>query len=245
MNVHKVIIRFDFPVSYDILDKPGQVMRLIEQVGTKWSALGENQSARQITASMKLDNEYYSYTVQPTNLVIDFESVDGVPLMQVRQNNIVKKLIKLTSSLFKNFEVEEIERAGVRVFCGAGDGTFEVSKKNIENKVSQDMLQSINSAFGKIEDVGLAFDGQKEDLVSYRLRFGPYKTSEAKKYFTHVGSKMIESSSFNHIFDVDVYEQRFSVLASPVHNWVDDALIYASESIQSLFKVLVKKKEEG
>lgn len=213
-------------------------MRLIDESRKNWSKIGENQNARQVSASIKTDELYASLTVQPTNLVIDIECSEGLNLDKLSTQETVKGLVRSTTDLFREFSVSDIERAGVRVFCGAGEGTFSESKSKIESQLSTNVINTLSTNFGAIEDIGFNIDGHRDELISFKLRFGPYQKEEAGRYFRELTNEIAENAEFNYLFDLDVYEQKFSVSATPVHKWVNEGLEYSTQCLQELLKVV-------
>lgn len=216
MHVYRFIFRLDFQPVFDMIDSPGKIMRTLlnEKLGEKkfLPDLLEDSKTHAITAKYASEDkkEMRTLTVEPTSINGSFETVAGVELDSLENYKILGKLLILVNVLRKDFHISSIERCGARFFCFDSVGTKEEnSVQKIKSLINGDFSKTIEKIFGTTQDIGIAFDGEHEDKIKYKIKCGPYSNNGKDKYFSLITKQFDESINHDLIFDIDLFEEKF------------------------------------
>lgn len=235
MPACRLIFRLDFDLNYDIVDQPGNIMRLIDQVaGSEISNIAENQSLRGVAGKyVSQDHKVVSeFSVQPTNIVAWVEMVDGIDLKDIMVDKRFLLLAKLTDEVCEQFNINEIRRSGVRVFYFSKVQKDENSFSAYRSFINNELISGIEKCLGPIQDYGVIFDGESDQKIKYHCRSGPLKEKENYlKYFQTIGAKVSEYSIWDYIIDIDLYEQNIALSKISFRKWFRPQIEKATELI--------------
>jgi len=199
-------------------------MKILSEMGERYWPDFKDDSAnrRVITTNIDKDNgEFRQITVEPTALIIAFESVEGVHIESLDTNETLGTLFKGIQSVITTFGLNDIQRAGIRFSVLNSVGEKFQKLNTVFSKMYESQLQGIISdRLGSINDIGLAFDGESSDKLKYHCKLGPYSVSEAAKFFSATtATKMEENgSTANLIIDLDLFEEKFALTVN-AHKW--------------------------
>ena len=159
-----------------------------------------------------LKSQLRSMTVEPTSIHGSFESVGGVNVEYFEDDEIFRKLIKLTNIFRKDFNINEINRCGFRFkYIENLRSSPEKVNKAFKIIVNNKLSQGADTILGGIKDFVIAFDGEDRDKIKYHFKCGPYFKGEAAKYFKYISTKFDESCVKDFIIDLDLYEEKFNL----------------------------------
>lgn len=221
MRVYRLIFRLDFQrPNFDIIDSPGTVMRILNEMGEKyWPEFQDDSINRKVvtTNNDKEKGTFRQMTVEPTAVTFSFESTVGISINSLDTDETIVALFKGVNALCDNFKINEIERAGIRftILSSVKEGNPSLEPL-FGVLVDSRLVSNVTSHLGNIKDFGLSFDGEASDKLSFHCHFGPYGPGEAKKRFTPTTAKKMEEDGApaNIIFDIDLYEAKFAMTVS-------------------------------
>lgn len=222
MSVRRVIFRLDFPPSFDIIDAPGAVMRILDPDSEGfWDQL-QDVTAKRLISAEKLSQdgaEFRKVTVEPTTIVLELERANGIGESRFEHDSVLETLLQKVQAVCEAYKIKKLRRAGIRFYyLPKSNQTSEASLQLHQSLVRNEFLSAVRRSVGATKDFGLQFDGEHEDGVSFHLRFGPYFKTEARKYFEKV-SESIPGDEISRICDLDLFENNFE-MGTRIHPWV-------------------------
>jgi hypothetical protein len=218
-----VIYRLDFPRNYSLIDGVGQVSKiLMEQGASVFSDYGEDVPTRKLIARAFNEERsvFRSMTVEPTTIVLDFESAHGFELRRLEDIDDFRSLLELAEQVVTQFKVTKITRAGLRFFfVGIGPGSFEAAKDRTVGELGK-VLVAPARKLGPISDVGLSLDGRSDDGISYHYRGGPFqRKNDLPRVLQQVHEQFPEDAEYDLLLDLDQYEESFNYGPSNIKWW--------------------------
>lgn len=254
MSVCKIVFRADYATTcYDILDKQGRVLYLLDQIEQEsWTEFREAMQDQQKIAIFRSEkhpnDEYRMLSISPTFVTLSFELAEGISLDKLYLNTTYTRLFKVIGSLLAEFKINKFRRCGIRFYYinqigNENDTLYESFSKLID----QNLKQSIESNLGNIKDYRITLDGSHNDETKYMMSIGPYKTDEAYKFFEHIASAVVETQrQANFICDLDIYEHDISTVHhKEIVHWTKPLISKAEKSIKMLEKQILEKLGEG
>lgn len=247
MRVHRLIFRLDFQKpNFDIVNSPGAVMQILSDMGDQyWPAFQDDSANRRVSATniIKEKGIFRQISVEPINLNFAFESVAGVDINSLDMDDTFSTLFKGVRAICGKFGIQEIQRAGIRFFILSNiqQGNFRLSP-SFKGLLDPQLVEKVNTTLGEIRDIGLSFDGESSDKLSYHCRFGPYEANEAQKYFPGTTSNIFEENKVNanFIFDLDLFEEKF-VMTVNADKWSKGPIQKAQELVKEIEKYLSER----
>jgi hypothetical protein len=242
-----MVFRLDFQrPNFDIINSPGTVMKILSGMGEQYWPEFKDDSANRRVSTSSVDKEkgtLRQITVEPTAITFVLELATGIDLNSVDTDDAVSALFKGIHSLCDAFNINEIQRAGIR-FTALGEIKESTSGLGaVFNKlIDGELVRSVNASLGDIKDIGLAFDGEGADKLCYHCRLGPFEVNEAAKYLTAPTAKVVEDigSPTNLIFDLDIYEEKFAMTVSAA-KWSKRPMAKAKQLALEVQSYLSKK----
>ena len=224
MPVCKFIFRIDFPVNFDVIDMPGEIMKIMLNAKKDfWGEAGLNSASRSVTATYKRDDGrlFRQIVIEPRALILDFESTSGLSLAQLDEDQDVSTLFDLANELVDYCEIEQVTRMGYRIFY------FNQLGENVEAVLAAFrgftgpyFTQAVEPLLGPIKDYGYSIEGVANDKVGYRLLTGPFRPVEGPKYLQAIdATKLSEHMPYNFICDLDLFDANFSLAKVPLVKW--------------------------
>lgn len=239
MLVHRVIYRWDFDFSVEILDRPGAVMKALKHSdAARWQNVKDNQPKRTVALSYLSPSEETLRTIEfaPTHAVFSIEWAKGIPVKRLDSNSELADLFQHMDSIKEVAKLRRISRSGIRFFylsaVGQSSPTLpleevvpvEGSAQQAQTAVIPSPLlgQFMRASFGpiaevvaqragKINDAMAVFEGMADDRLSYSVRTGPYAMNERGKFFEKVKPDLAD---MDFICDADFYESSFELAVS-------------------------------
>lgn len=263
MKVHRVLLRFDFEIKYDILDRPGQVMKSMSDTGAGfWSEIGESASDRKIRAVFEQRSEdtpwitesSYRVWVDPTTVLADCEFLHPIHSSNILKDEKFSKIANWMNVFFEQYGIKKIERAGLRVYAFEKVSTFDdVREYYLKSAINPDHVAALSKVFGAVSDVGVRFDTTFPDGVKLHFHSGPCKfsTGEYRNYLkSMVPSLDLLSGSddgggardLDLVVDADIYENKFQLPSSP-RRWAQQKLDLVNEVLSANLERI--RKEVG
>jgi hypothetical protein len=225
VDVFRLIYRLDFPRNYEIINLPGEIVRILVEEPEKdfFSEVGDDRIARKVLGrTIPEDGKVLkAMSVEPTAIVLEYESADGVPISRLEDIPDFKAMLALLEITLNRFKITNINRAGLRLFVFDNvTEKFDRTLQFFKAQVSAGLLDACESSLGQAMDVGFVFEGKAESGLSYNFRTGPFRgASEVRRYLSHVHPRFAKDSARDVVFDVDVYEQNFSYGRSNAKWW--------------------------
>lgn len=223
MAIHRLIYRLDFPLNTGIMDKPGEVARiLLEEKKDFFSEVGETREWRQAAGKEDKDELVFrELTVDPRSLILSVESVPGIPSKDLLDHDSVSGGIALMDACCRVFKINHFSRAGLRLWLFEDFGRgFEGMRQEFRSQLSQRVCGVVEASLGNIGDIGLRIDGQSDAKVSFHLHVGPFHgKDEVTRYLQKRAAKFPTSHSADVVFDVDQFETNFTYGPSTIKKW--------------------------
>jgi hypothetical protein len=248
MPVCRLIFQINYKGNFDIIEKPGQVMRVLNDTDTGfWHNLGENVNIRTVNGNSKIEEEkhFRELSVSPNTIRSAIEHHQGIEINDLPTHDTIRKIIKITNALRKEFNIDELVRFGIRFFYFANLGLGQERIASIFNKLfDAPIVDAISNKLGSIDDSGIAFDGTHEDQVKYHFKCGPYFSKEASKYLKQFVSSFEKETEYDMVFDIDLYENNFNLNKDvSIIKWIEPALIKMNDIIEDTKRIILEKAE--
>lgn len=250
MRVFRAIYRLDFARNYDMINKPGTVARLLHESLAPDASdfVGEDRSARRIMLRRLLKDEIRCrvLTVEPVAIVCEIERAKGIEVRDLTEDPDFRALCAAASSVLKEFEIRQFERAGLRLFLfGSNAESVESSVTAFKALMSPKLASSVESVLGPSNDVGFAFDGMADSKVSYHFRAGPFVGSqEYAKYFSNINELLPNELGCDTVIDLDLFESKFAYTAASAHKWCEPQLAVAAELSKNIAHLIHKDAKQ-
>ena len=245
MPVCRLIFRLDFDLNYDIVEHPGEVMRLIDQLSDDNCEMKESQQRRGVEGSYVSDDGRVvsEFTVEPRNIVASYELADGFDLDKLAVDEGFLLLTKLSNAVCEKFHINDIKRSGIRIFYFGKVQNEGGAFTAYRSFINSDLIGGIENSIGDIDDYGINVNGVSEEQIKYSCRTGPLKRDEDyTRYFQRMASKISESSSWDFIIDVDLYEQNIAISKIPMHKWFRPKIEKATNLINHIESEIEKNR---
>ena len=244
MSIHRLIVRLDFKPNFDIIDRPGSIMRLVEDSAGQdyWRELRENRDQRQVIAIMRRDGKSANFTVEPSSVNFGYEAIEGLDFRRLADNDDISFLIKLMQDICAHFSVIAIERVGIRFFYfNKVLPSLDDVKRGFNQLYDRSLLDSTREHVGDIKDYLISFDGASDDKVEYHFKMGPYHQSEASKYLKELASEFMKNEEPNFICDLDLYENSISIPKVSFVKWLRPFIDKANKLLVNVESIIVAK----
>ena len=244
MPLCRLIFRLDFDYNFDIVDQPGEVMRLIDN--HNFSEIKESQQRRGIEGTNISDDGKVAskFTVEPITIVASYEIVDGVEIDKLITDEGFLLLSKLANAICEKFHINEVKRSGIRFFYFDDDYTKDSALSAFRSLINNDLINGIESRLGGIDDYAISLNGMSDEKIKYNFKAGPIKDNEDYgKYFQHITPLMPESSSWNFMIDADLYEQNIAISKIPMHKWFRPKIEKSANLIKQVKSAIEKKMD--
>ena len=224
MPVCRFIFRIDYPTNFDIIDSPGEIMRTLHDAKKDlWQQMGEAAATHQISATyLSTDKKIYrQLNVEPNSIVIELESADGIPLRSFEEHIEVSTLFELVSTITGEYDIDTVARLGFRIFYFNKLADAHANIMAAYKELSGPRLGAvIEGSLGANNDIGLTFTGKGEDRVGYSFSSGPFRPEETPKFLGHIDHEVFkQSSDFNFICDLDLFDTKFSLAKTSPLKW--------------------------
>ncbi len=248
MPICKLIFRLDYDLNYDIYDRPGHVMKILDLESNDefFSEKRENQQRRGISKIYKSNDDKLlrQITVEPTNMFATFECVPGVDIDDLSSYLSFTELLRITDALRKEFKIEEVVRSGFRIlnFSKLRDSDAIVATYNA--LFDPGYLSIVRETLGTPNDYGLSFERMDEDGLSYNFKSGPIRADEnISKYLEHFADNFSEQTGYDHIIDLDFYEKNLSLAEVAMNKWYKPLLNTAKKLITKIDSDIASKSD--
>lgn len=248
MPIFKLIFRFDYQINFGIMDNPGSVMKLISDAPDGfWKDLGETIQSRQIhcKTSDPARGIDYSIAVTPQHIVGSIETIEGIEFRDLYRYSIFRTIVELSQNVIDQFDIANITRGGFRTFGLQNVGGVQTSNNFFKPFLKPDLLELVESGLGPSSDYLLAVDGRHDDKISYHYRMGPYNKGEAAKFFEipFVRDALDDRPEYNLIFDLDLYEESFSIPRQSTSKWFGPLIERAQETTKGTYLLMNGRQE--
>lgn len=252
MPVHRVIYRLDFEPVFDIIDSAGKILRLLKEAGKgeHWPDLGEIPDRHSVSGrnSSKKEGWWTSISLEPTALIGEFETLDGLHVEQIEKSKFIARLFSMTNMFRKEFRINTFKRIGFRIILFEKAATDRESVKNaFQSLLDKNFSDNLVKTLGGYTDIGIALDGQHDDGLFYKLKCGPYGEREFKNYLPNLqriadAEKMEDKADHLALtMDIDMYEKN-THLSDTMHfkKWCYPVLAKNTKVIDTVSQAIMK-----
>lgn len=222
----KLIFRLDFPISYDLFDSSGKIIRILnEQFPGYWAQVGETRDARRVTGNTRDDDAgtIRLINVEPTAIHGSLEDRSGISFKEISECEYMEKCDATVTEVLRTFKVTDLTRLGLRLFCTDTYGDrFENPLRKFLNFTDREKTSEFEDEIGTLSDASFTFEGTSEDDVLFRISFGPGEKTDLQKVFNEIRvDELEESTHLSHhlIADIDMYERDFSFAGNSLKRW--------------------------
>lgn len=242
MAIHKFIYRLDYKTNYEIMNRPGDVARLIvESRKDFFEEIGETNQWRQVVGKWaKSKRLHREITVDPRSFIYGVETVDGVPAADLDDFESFADGVAVLDALRGAFGIQEFTRAGIRLwFFEESPLAFEKARDHVLARMDSKLLDGVRQSLGDIGDLGIRLDGVSAAKVKYHFQAGPFQgKAEVGRYLNKVAAEFPADTRTNFVFDIDQFEENFTYGAATVRKWVGPLVASAASSVKSYLSML-------
>ena len=247
MSIHKFIIRFDTEVSFKLLDYPGTALKLLKtSFDDGWNNLGlDVQPTTKITAIQSdKDDISREVVVEPKFITYMEESANGKTVDNFLQDPFIKQLFEFIDVYFNEFEIRNINRAGIRIFDFQENETRDEVRDFFKKECSSRLQQAIENANGSTFDYGVILEGNIDEDIKFRYATGPFADGDIVRHFQKV--KNISENSkdkFSLTLDLDLYQSSFTTSYAKASKWLATNFDKANRFKEAIRKDIFKKPD--
>jgi hypothetical protein len=130
----------------------------------------------------------------------------------------VKDVLELIDHLRLQFEVDQINRSGLRTYLFGKIERLNTLDKFID-QINGHLFESISAALGETKDMGFILQGSKDDGIDFRIALGPYFQPERSKYMEAITDEK-SFDSYNFIYDIDLSQLNFRAKGQTSKAWI-------------------------
>lgn len=225
MQTHRVIYRLDYPFNDKMCDQPGKVIRTIMDGGGERYSEVQDSPLKRMASVEGTTNEggrRWKLQVAPLYIVLSMEWGEGLVLNELLSVPEFKDALDVIDQLKRVFDVDQIDRAGLRSFLFENIqdvNTLKVFTKQFD----EGLITKVKGSLGDINDIALVCEGEGGDSTIYRLSLGPYFEREYSKYLELV-SPTEGFESYNVICDCDLSQKNFRSRGHTSSAWIKTLL---------------------
>jgi hypothetical protein len=248
MSVFKLIIRLDFPIVYEILDRIGTCCAILNRGREDfWQAAGMLAGGSGALANYRSNDEYRHISIEATAFIILWESYPGIDLSKLLTVDTFQKFDEMFAEFSKIFAVDRINRAGFRILAtsennGGKNDRFEKAK----GFIAGEQVNLIQKNLGMINNLAVTFEGTTESKSQYRLSYGPYSQDEPFKYYERlvVPNNSRKNTDGYFTFDLDLFETMISLKGTSLRRWARPKWVSASDLFEKTLRLVVADRGE-
>jgi hypothetical protein len=221
MHTHRILYRLDFPFNDKICDSPGKVIRTIMEVGGEhYPEVGDTPLKRIASAQGSSDGDRIKWQLQVGTLFITLsvEWVVGQKPKNVLSVPEVEDALKLIDELRLKFEVDQLNRAGFRIFLFDKVENLNTLEK-LADQIDGQLATSISAALGEAKDLAIVLQGEGNDGVNFRISIGPCFEHERNRYIEILGH-VDDFASYNLVCDIDLSQMNFRSKGQTSKAWI-------------------------
>jgi hypothetical protein len=252
MTIFRALFRLDYSVSYEVLDRPGSLLKTVMKSGGDapfFDGLEESPMVHEVRGRKKTENKFREFKVSPTAIVVDFVDFDGIESQALPNEPAVATMLGMVAAVRSEFKLLDLTRLGIRLFHFSSPvATRKLATRAFENLLGgqiRDCMQAakLQTAF----DYGIAINGKDKDSEhGYNLRFGPFRgKDELKQYFPANVEPLEKNGLENATFVCDIDQYEVSVKYAPEFKWWKPMLQSADNVIPALEKIVVSEANKG
>ena len=238
-SVLRLIFRLDFSTNYGLIDSPGSIVRILDNVPEKfWDRLGDGRVAHSIAGQYSSSSEYRNLSVEPQSINGSLEFRDGWDLSKIQRNQVFSELSRLVNELTGHFDIRNVDRYGIRFFvCERLGEKFDSSFEKFQELFTKEFRTNIEDEIGKTSDISVVLEGETNSSIKYRVSFGPYAPKDVGNILNNVPFPEIdelELPSYHLTADIDLYEQDFSLAGRTLEKWARTKLAVANSFLDNV-----------
>lgn len=209
-KIYKTILRFDYKLSYKMIDCLGQFLELIEsEVVSNFQNFNGNINVveHSITATANKGDLFIRINMNAMAFDVIIEHCQGIELELLSRNTIFDICSKVLSEL-ELFGTKKYTRIGVRLWFlhYSDDLKFKIVKELLLNNIPLfSNLKNGNKTYSK-DDIALVYELSMDSLEFCRVNLGPYINTETNKYFS-VKNEINEGV----IVDIDFWQNKIAI----------------------------------
>jgi len=224
-KVHRIVFRLDFPINYEVFNKPGDIIRMLKETGEDlWSEITEGQPRRISGRATKEDGTYFhQLSVEPASIHGSMEVLKGIEWDAAPNCQFLEASSAVVSEVISSFGLDVIDRCGLRIYATEFFGEkFPNPLERFQGFIEKEFLNSFQKSAGNLEDMSFLFEGKAEDEIEYRVLMGPGARGDLRKFFENLKTpEPNEDEPLTHHIsaDMDFYERGFSLGGSSLYKW--------------------------
>lgn len=245
MSVNRIIYRLDFNLNYDIVEQPGQIMKLLDRIADDDYVLKENMQRRGVASVFtSTDGKVITeLTVEPQTIVVSYENAEGIDLDKILIDETFLSLTKLTGKVCEKYHINDINRSGFRIFYFGSIQNNEAAFNAYRSFYDTDLIDVFENFLGDIQDYAVHFNGASTEGIKYHCKTGPLKKDENyNAYFQNMSPDVLPSDNWGFIVDIDLYEENIAISNIPIHKWFRPKIEKATELINNIGLEVEKRK---
>lgn len=212
MPVCKIILRIDFPTSFEVMDRPGSLAKLLVDPTENpfFKEVQEERQLREIRASHRDGAIFRELKAAPNHVLFNYLNMGGIPLDAVRGDKSFSTLVHLITQIRREFGIQAENRSGFRLIY-----LSRLAKKRaatiaaFRSLLDENVVAAVGKTLADPSDIGLSFDGGEAGQVQYHVRCGPFLgAEEAGRYFEHLPPDCEITRDADFICDIDQFQTK-------------------------------------
>jgi hypothetical protein len=242
-TVFKLIIRFDYSLTYEVLDKKGTCFAILNRGNEQfWQAVGQGGEFTLI-ANFRTPNEYRHVSIEPNTFVVSWENYPGLELDKLHSSPEFRKFDEIFGSFQAHFGIDGLTRAGFRIFAfSEADPERRDHLLKAKRLLNGEQVKIIQDDLGNVNNIGWVFEGVGDDKLRYRLSCGPFSQDEPFKYYESLivpNSARKENLPFYFTYDLDLFETMLSIKGTSLSRWARPKWVTASAIFDKTLRLLL------
>lgn len=249
VNIFKIIVRFDFPIVYEILDNLGTCLAVLNRGHENyWQTLGISDTNVGAIANRRKPSEEYSHVhVEPTSFIFISENFPGIEIDKIEKMESLNKANEIFATFSRTFQVDQINRAGFRVFAFSTETEERTDKlANCKCLLRKEHVTQVQESFGEVSTFAWTFEGTAKDKSQYRFQLGPHTPDEPFKYYENLivlPPKRVENLKSYVTYDLDIFEANLSIKGTTLSRWARPKIALASAAFQKTIELINRCEE--
>jgi hypothetical protein len=230
MELHRVIFRVDFPPAFELFNRWGDALALLNR-NKLWTNLGETPNIRQIVAQHTDQDKGVNH-----NTIVAVNNINGnLEEYPIRSLDSFGQVFAAVSELVDLMKVSSFLRVGARFVFLEEAESFEVVRDNFAGQMRAEYVGLFK---GELTDLSLITVHKDGDNFS-RMNAGPIAKKEYAGWFSIPNMVRIENGL---IADVDFYTLNYKFKTFNLGKFIELAFTVARKQSGELIRMI---KREG
>jgi len=248
LRILKLIYRFDFEPSFEMIDQPGSVMRVLSDTRAGyWADIGDNRGTRLILGEHRgQDQAYYaSIRFEPTTLSGHFEHGEGLAFDSPQIGEFLDAVGFSSQQVFDKFRIRDFARAGARfqAISGTTNSPLDPSEA-MRALIPSSGVKSSSRFVRETKDFNITIEGTMESEISFKITTGPGALSDYDRFLGGGRTKPAPPTPPTRhelAADIDLFERSIHIPSGRIQRWIAGKYDIAEQLLPDLRAMILRK----